>query len=526
MTQFLLRLIAPAGLALLAPLAPLGAAATELNLEAINRYAAGSGRESQEQATSINQFSDVKPTDWAYQALSNLIERYGCVAGYPNGTYKGGQAMTRYEAAALLNACLDRVTEVTDELRRLMKEFQKELAVLRGRVDGLEAKVGELEATQFSTTTKLSGLATFVVGANAFGGSASSALDATRAAVGATTFSYDLQLSFDTSFTGKDLLRTILRAGNFGSSAFGGAGPTGGLSTLEVAFEEDAGPDVVGIDKLYYQFPIGSSFTATIGARVGQEDMLALWPSVYPGDTILNVLTLNGAPAAYNKNLGPGAGLWWQSGGFSISANYVAENGDVGNPNLGGIGTKASAGTGTVQIGYSQKQWALAAIYSFLQSGVEVPGATPFSATAFAPAGSTNAFGLSGYWQPANSGWLPSISAGWGINSTSYDDSQPDGSSVSTSQSWMVGLQWSDVFAKGNQFGMAVGQPIFATAFKGGDTPNDGNYVWEWWYKFQVTDNISVTPALFYLSRPLGQETPSGDSFNQLGGLIKTSFSF
>jgi hypothetical protein len=63
MTQFLLRLIAPAGLALLAPLAPLGAAATELNLEAINRYAAGSGRESQEQATSINQFSDVKPTD-------------------------------------------------------------------------------------------------------------------------------------------------------------------------------------------------------------------------------------------------------------------------------------------------------------------------------------------------------------------------------------------------------------------------------------------------------------------------------
>ena len=525
MTQFLLRLIAPAGMALLAPLAPLGAAATELNLEAINRYAAGSGRESQEQVTSINLFSDVKPTDWAYQALSNLIERYGCVAGYPNGAYKGGQAMTRYEAAALLNACLDRVTEVTDELRRLMKEFQKELAVLRGRVDGLEAKVGELEATQFSTTTKLSGLATFVVGANAFGGSASSALDATRAAVGATTFSYDLQLSFDTSFTGKDLLRTILRAGNFGSSAFGGAGPTGGLSTLEVAFEEDAGPDVVGIDKLYYQFPIGSSFTATIGARVGQEDMLALWPSVYPGDTILNVLTLSGAPAAYNKNLGPGAGLWWQSGGFSISANYVAENGDVGNPNLGGIGTKASAGTGTVQIGYSQKQWALAAIYSFLQSGVEVPGATPFSATAFAPAGSTNAFGLSGYWQPANSGWLPSISAGWGINSTSYDDSQPDGS-VSTSQSWMVGLQWSDVFAKGNQFGMAVGQPIFATALKGGDTPNDGNYVWEWWYKFQVTDNISVTPALFYLSRPLGQETPSGDSFNQLGGLIKTSFSF
>jgi hypothetical protein len=143
-----------------------GAQAADLSLSGVNRYA------SQEQVTSISQFSDVKPTDWAYQALSNLVDRYGCVAGYPNGTFKGGQAMTRWEAAALLNACLDRVTETTDELKRLMKEFQKELAVLRGRVDGLEARVGELEANQFSTTTKLTGQATFVVGANTFSGSA------------------------------------------------------------------------------------------------------------------------------------------------------------------------------------------------------------------------------------------------------------------------------------------------------------------------------------------------------------------
>ncbi|MEB3199886.1 MAG: iron uptake porin, partial [Synechococcaceae cyanobacterium] len=156
MKLFQQLLLAPAALGLLAPVA---ASAADMNLDGINKYAG-----SEEQVTSISQFSDVKPTDWAYQALSNLIERYGCVAGYPNGTYKGGQAMTRYEAAALLNACLDRISEVTDELKRLMKEFEKELAVLRGRVDGLEAKVGELEATQFSTTTKLKGQATFVIG--------------------------------------------------------------------------------------------------------------------------------------------------------------------------------------------------------------------------------------------------------------------------------------------------------------------------------------------------------------------------
>ena len=229
--------------------------------------AGGSGSDSADQVTSIGQFSDLRPTDWAYQALGNLIERYGCVAGYPNGSYKGGQVMTRFEAAALLNACLDRVTEITDELKRLIKEFERELALLRGRVDGLEARVAELAATQFSTTTKLSGLATFVVGANAFSGTAinTGANSVNRAPnqftgkprssvalPNATTFNYDLQLTLDTSFTGKDLLRTNLRAGNFGNSVFGGEPHALALAELEIAFETDCGVldcgNVVAID--------------------------------------------------------------------------------------------------------------------------------------------------------------------------------------------------------------------------------------------------------------------------------------
>ena len=154
-------MLAPVALGMIAPVA---VNAAEMNLTAVNQYATG------EQVTSVTQFSDIRPSDWAYQSLSNLVEQYGCVAGYPNGTFKGGQAMTRYEAAALLNACLDRVTEVTDELRKLLTEFQGELAVLRGRVDGLEAKVGELEANQFSTTTKLRADTRWVLGGISYGG--------------------------------------------------------------------------------------------------------------------------------------------------------------------------------------------------------------------------------------------------------------------------------------------------------------------------------------------------------------------
>jgi hypothetical protein len=524
MKLFQKLLLAPAALGLMAPVA---ASAADLNIAGVSQYG------SEEQVTSITQFSDVQPTDWAYQALSNLIERYGCVAGYPNGTYKGKQAMTRYEAAALLNACLDRITEVTDELKRLMKEFEKELAVLKGRVDGLEAKVAELEATQFSTTTKLKGIATFVVGANSFGGSNDDAVDAARSFEGGTSFNYDVRLNFDTSFTGKDLLRTTLRAGNFADSAWG----NGGLNTLEVAFQEvcntqegnfqtDCG-DVVAINRLFYQFPVGDGFTVTFGGKVRQDDMLAMWPSVYPADTVLDVFTYAGAPGTYNLNLGAGAGIWYQKNGWSISANYVAGNGDDGTPEQGGIGTSGSNETGTVQVGYAGSNFGLAVAYNY-SNGVGVASGTPL---ALAPQAdgvffdSINSIGISGYWQPSTSGWMPSVSAGWGINSYNVDDDLADFDGAN-SQSWYVGLQWADAFIKGNALGMAVGQPTFLTSADNFDT-NDGNYAWEWWYKFQVTDNISVTPAIYYLSAPLGQLQKANDeSFNNFGGIIKTTFKF
>jgi hypothetical protein len=146
---------------------------------------------------------------------------------------------------------------------------------------------------------------------------------------------------------------------------------------------------------------------------------------------------------------------------------------------------------------------------------------------------SVNSVGLSAYWQPSTSGWVPSISAGWGINS--YNEANDafnfDGA---TSQSWYVGLQWDDAFIKGNALGMAVGQPTFITSCGDAcnDTPHDGNYAWEWWYKFQVTDNISVTPAIFYLSNPLGQagwvanNRQESAPLTNFGGLIKTTFKF
>lgn len=169
---------------------------------------------------------------------------------------------------------------------------------------------------------------------------------------------------------------------------------------------------------------------------------------------------------------------------------------------------------------------------------------------------SGNNFGLSGYWQPSQSGFIPSIS--WGIGTGTYKIQSGaqnlggmfTGTAGVTTASWYTGLQWKDVFARGNDFGMAVGQAPYVTQLGGSaaDTPrnittaatgtgatgaDDSNYVWEWWYKFQVSDNITVTPALFYISNlagQLGRLNQSGGSGpaanNVLGGLVKTTFQF
>ena len=455
--------------------------------------------------------------------------------------------------------------------------------MLRGRVDGLEAKVGELEATQFSTTTKLQGDAVFVIGANSFGGNqslpnpaagvpagAANAFPANnRRNWGATVFNYDLRLNFLTSFTGKDLLYTRLRSGNFNNSPFGGRPYN--LMALDRAFSPTGGADVVNIDRLYYRFPIGRDFTALIGAKARATEFLAIKPWFYNGG-ILDVFTLHGAPGAYNKATGGTFGLMWKQNVkkgkpyFAISSAYMAPRGDNGNPNQGGLLNERSRGTWTTQAGVAGKQWRFAFAWSYVQCGQNFRRGSSFAQPAVdctnitnnflgsesfgTNASYSNNFATTFAWQPKKSGWIPSINLGWGYNAMTQPELNPQTATLrvgttsvrvptfntvptfnqsanrGASQSWSVGLQWSDAFMKGNALGMAVGQPVFATSLRNGETPQDGNFAWEWWYRFQVTDNISVTPALFYLSRPNGQFTTTGESSSVLGGLIQTQFKF
>ncbi|MBM5793994.1 MAG: carbohydrate porin [Cyanobacteria bacterium K_DeepCast_0m_m1_088] len=359
---------------------------------------------------------------------------------------------------------------MTDELKKLMAEFEKELAILKGRVDGLEAKVGTLEAQQFSTTTKLSGLAIMTIGGTDVDGADE------------LSFNYDLRLNFLTSFTGKDLLKTTLRSGNFGNAYQDVGG-------LEYGYPQDT--SIVEINRLFYQFPVGD-FKFTLGAVVRQDDMLGMFPSLYPSDSMLDITTYAGARGAYNLTFGSGAGVTYSKDGFNASLLFVTPQ-DTAADQADDNGLFSDAAMYTAQIGYAAEGWGVAAAYTGSDEN------------------NYEQYGLSAYWAPATSGIIPSVSVGFGFGEVAGDDTS----------SWTVGLVWSDAFVKGNSLGFAVGaegsidpETEAPTGIKFEGTGDD-EIVIEGYYKFQVTDNISVTPGAFYLE--------GSDIF---GAVVKTTFTF
>ncbi len=517
MKLFQQLLVAPAALGLIAPIA---ATAAELNINDVSGYSNAG------EVQSISQFSDVYPTDWAYQALTDLAERHGCVTAVPNGS------MTRYEAAALLNKCLRNVAQANVEERRLLNEFSPELAVIKGRLDGLEARVGEFEAGVFSTTTKLTGKTTFVVGGyDRNVGSADAGQDD-----GAVTFNYTTQLNLNTSFNGDDLLYTRIKQGNFSDSAFGSTDYGLYLSSTH-------NTDYLKIDKIWYQFPVADNFTVWAGPAIENYYMLASAPSIYK--PVLKQFALGGNAGAYAASTDGGFGVAWTQPvadpyepRFAISTNYVskgAQNSSQANTNTegGGIFTDTQAKWLT-KVEYGSPRWQVSfAVATESCNDTGVVGADDscknwqgYYATAKgddAGEGDATSYSMRAYWKPETVGAIPALQVGYDIRE--IDDADNTDGAVEATAAWMVGLMWDDAFIDGNRVGVAFGQRAYATDVHNSTTSVDddasGNMVWEAYYDYKVSDNITVTPAIFG-----GTDTETGTDDDIFGALVQTTFKF
>jgi hypothetical protein len=138
----------------------------------------------------------------------------------------------------------------------------------------------------------------------------------------------------------------------------------------------------------------------------------------------------------------------------------------------------------------------------------------------------SNSIALSAYWQPKKTGVIPSISTGYGYNFVGGNPANGTATAptnAQSSRSWYVGLQWDDAFVKSNSAGISFGQPANA------EGPTSSNpWLAEFFYKIQATDNISITPAVFYGSGINTQTTNAASalSYTGWGGVIQTTFKF
>ncbi len=475
------------------------------------------------QVTSVSQLSDVRPTDWAFQALQSLVERYGCIAGYPDGTYRGNRALTRYEFAAGVNACLDQVTKLISSststfvtkddlaiLQRLQEEFAAELATLRGRVDGLEARTAELEANQFSTTTKLGGEVIFAA-SDTFGDGVGLRDDKT-----VTNLGYRVRLNFLTSFTGRDLLRTRVQALNVPNYS---AATATGTNMARLAFDGNDNSNFV-LDELYYRFPIGNA-TVFVGPKGLDLDEIA--DTVTPfNSTSTGSISRFGVrnPAVFRGAQGAGASLTYNFGNIRATAGYLAGDSDAPNP-ANGRGVADGSFSALGQIGFFSKPFDLGLTYvrKYNRAGdVGIMGGTG-SALANRPFGQSatgaDNFGVQVNFKPSSrfqiGGWYGYTKA----------EQLRRSNNEATVQNGAITLALSDFGRRGNLLGFVFGVPPKVTESDLAKNRNT-SYHLEGFYRFQVNDFISVTPGVYVIMNP--EHNNKNDDI--WVGLLRTTFSF
>lgn len=498
------------------------------------------------QVTSVSQFSDVQPTDWAFQALQSLVERYGCIAGYPNSTYRGNRALTRYEFAAGLNACLDRVNELIATatadlvskqdlatLQRLQEEYSAELATLRGRVDGLEARTSELEANQFSTTTKLVGEAIFAV-SDVFGDSrAARGGDPTQDLNYNTTFSDRVRLNLYSSFTGKDQLQIRLNAGNIVSNRGNDALGTGtGTNMSRLGFDGDNNNSVV-IDKINYAFNLTDAVRVKVDATGGE-----LYENV---NTFNSDFASSGRGALsrygrfspiYRQGQG-GAGVtvtFNPKGAISLSGAYLARTANDPTLNNGLFdGDSAIFGqlsfqpTKAFNIGltYARSYQTDTAANNLFQGTGSIFANTPFGANTRTE---SNNYGVEATFQ-----FSPKLAiSGWGGYTTADALTGANAGADADVWYWAGALALKDFGGEGNVLGVIFGQPPKVTGgsiknVAGNTTFDDStSYHLEGLYKYKVSDNIQVTPGLLVIFNP--EHNDANDT--EYVGTLRTTFTF
>lgn len=464
------------------------------------------------QVQSVASLSDVQSSDWAYRAVKAIVERYGILAGYSDRTFRGNQALTRYEFASAIDTALqeleqvlrvrqDEINQILEDIRtlqRLQQSFQDIAAGLNTRLDRQSDQITQLEQQQFSTTTKLTGQS---VGALTFGTNAEATLvNRTR-------------LTLSTSFTGKDLLLTQLEAGSNGFDAISLAQSHGSnLLGTEGFLADGGGLDYVGVDstlrlsKLGYTFRPAPTLSVTIGARLAPRDFIDF--NRFANDSASNFSSSFFAnnplviQNAIDRPGGAGIALAWipdASLPLTVRALYIAADAErtVAGLTEGGLFGDRHQGSFEVDYTFSKQlvarlQYTRASVYSveIAAGGLNVEWFPRQNLAVFGRIGIARYEGFNGL-------------LGRSLNLRPL--------------TWAIGATIRNIVIPGSTAGIAIGQPFLEDDLGTGTQTN-----LELYYSFLLNDNISFSPIFMIVTNP------SNDADNPTiwQGVVRLVFSF
>ena len=478
------------------------------------------------QVNSVEQLQDIQPTDWSYEALRSLIDRYGCISGFKDLTYRGEQTISRAEFAAGLNNCLNKIENIlsnsdrmpqtdVDIVLRLMQEFQSDLAILQGKTDGVQARLEDLEATQFSATTKLIGEA--VLGISDV---LSNNTDTN------TVLSSRLRLDLETSFSGNDLLFTRLSRNDFSGFAEEVATFQGNLSFANPETND------FQLEKLSYRFGITKNLGLILGATGVEADDIAPTINILDGDGGSGSISRFGTrnPIYYPPG-DTGLGVVHRPiEQIQISAGYLASSANESDEGSGLFnGPYSALGQITIEP-FDSLSLAATYIHSYNQSDTETgtnrANIQSETAEGFGEEVPTvsNSYGLELSWAISDR----IVIGGWGglskVNNLSTLDQQLDRGTQDI-WNWAATLAFPDLGKEGSMAGIVFGSEPTATnsTIENLEADRQRSLHLEAFYQYQVNDSIAITPGVIWITEP---DSNIQNSDDLVIGTVRTTFSF
>ncbi len=428
------------------------------------------------QMTSVEELSDVQPADWAYQALKSLVERYGLRLGYPDGTFRGNQPLTRYEFAAVLAEAIEKIppliageqekfAEDMATLRRLQRDFGSALEDLRNRLDTVATTTTKLEENRFSATTKMTGQVILTPSTG------TAAPIVARQRLNLLTSGKSDQFLVTQLEMGNGGYDPVSRAQNEGVNLLGSAGKLAGAGGL----------DYVGVDsnvrlsKLQYTFRPFSGLAVTVGAKMSPRDFIDRNRFANNEAVDFNSSFFVNNPLIVQNQIdrlgGAGVAVNWDIKGAPVSLNALYIAADAEDSEKGGFFRERNQGS--LELKFSpDPSWALRLQYT----------------KAIINDSNISAVGINAEWAKSRTvGFFGRFGFG------SYDgfntvlgrdlDAHP--------WTWAVGVTLRNWTVPGTLAGVAVGQP-----FVTGDVGNATQTNFEAFYSFLVSDNVSITPSV------------------------------